>query len=450
MASRPRTCGDDVELRLAGLHPSSRSRFDGGADQRQMRKGLREVAEQLAARTDLLGVEAEVIGVGEHLLEGESRLGGAPGAGKRLDVPEAADRERAFVAFETVGRGGRVVAEDEAVGDEVFCDRVEGREPARVVRGDEVDERHQQDCRIEHVGPFVLHERLALLAPALLHQPAVDLVPHGHPAHEVAGEGAVACDPDRAVERDPAHQPGVGEALAAAAGLPDALVGRLPVLADPVDHVGDADPLLVVHEPAAGALHHVGGVEQLAVDVELELAGGAVSDSHRGGAHVALEVRELELGKVRAAVDPVHQLQRAGGRSGRVARAHADEGAERLRLLREAEPEQRVEGEGGVANPGVAVVPVPAAAELLREARRRGRDDGAGRRERQQLEREGGAVDELAPPAGVRRLREPLEPVRDGRLEQAPAPPARRAARVRRPPRARTCATRPWLSVNSA
>jgi hypothetical protein len=59
-----------------------------GADQRQMREGLWEVAELFAGRPDLLGVQAEEVAVGEHLLEDEDRFGHAPGANERLCVPE--------------------------------------------------------------------------------------------------------------------------------------------------------------------------------------------------------------------------------------------------------------------------------------------------------------------------------------------------------------------------
>src|SRR5262249_4915452 len=117
---------------------------EGGADQREVRERLGEVSELLAARADLLGVEAEVVRVREHLLEGQPRLVHPAGARERLDVPEAADRERPLVAVEPVRRRGRVVAVDEAVGDELASDRVERREPARILRRDEVDERHQE------------------------------------------------------------------------------------------------------------------------------------------------------------------------------------------------------------------------------------------------------------------------------------------------------------------
>ncbi len=44
------------------------------ADQGQVRKGLREVAQRFTACAGLLGVKAKVIGVPEHLLEHESRI----------------------------------------------------------------------------------------------------------------------------------------------------------------------------------------------------------------------------------------------------------------------------------------------------------------------------------------------------------------------------------------
>src|SRR5438034_7211863 len=64
--------------------------IEGGADQRQVREGLREVAELLARRPDLLRVQADVVRVGEHLLERQSRLVEPPGASERLYPPERA------------------------------------------------------------------------------------------------------------------------------------------------------------------------------------------------------------------------------------------------------------------------------------------------------------------------------------------------------------------------
>ena len=68
----------------------ARSRLKAGADQRQVREGLREVAQGLAARPGLLGVQSEMVAVSQHLLEQQAGLGQAasgrsarPGSGPR-------------------------------------------------------------------------------------------------------------------------------------------------------------------------------------------------------------------------------------------------------------------------------------------------------------------------------------------------------------------------------
>src|ERR1700722_2664609 len=53
----------------------------GGADERQVRERLGEVAERLAGQADLLRVKAQVVGVGQHLLEDEPGLVQPSGAG---------------------------------------------------------------------------------------------------------------------------------------------------------------------------------------------------------------------------------------------------------------------------------------------------------------------------------------------------------------------------------
>src|SRR5207253_8387747 len=83
---------------------------NGGTDQRQVGEGLREVPQRLARSADLLRVEAQVVGVREHLLERETSLVQAPGARERFDVPVRADRERPLLALEPVRRRLDVVA----------------------------------------------------------------------------------------------------------------------------------------------------------------------------------------------------------------------------------------------------------------------------------------------------------------------------------------------------
>ena len=80
------------------------------------------------------------------------------------------------------------------------------------------------------------------------------------------------------VAADPRHQPRVGVVLAAAAHLPDALVGLVPVVAHPVDDSGEVHPR-PVRDRVRVVVVDVDRVDQLAVDVELERVGPGVSDS---------------------------------------------------------------------------------------------------------------------------------------------------------------------------
>src|ERR1700733_1084295 len=63
------------------------------ADQGQVGEGLREVPQRLTRGTNLLGVEPQVVGVGEHLLEDGPGLLDPSRPGERLDVPERAEVE---------------------------------------------------------------------------------------------------------------------------------------------------------------------------------------------------------------------------------------------------------------------------------------------------------------------------------------------------------------------
>ena len=188
------------------------------------------------------------------------------------------------------------------------------------------------------------------------------------------------------------------------ADLPDAGVGITPVL---TDEVGDARevPAGAGVEGVALADIHEGRVEQLAVRVELHLAGRAVADPHRPRAAIALE-RQRALGRVRAAVETIEHLQPRQRQSRRV----HEPPEERRRLGVTAQLQQRLQGERGVANPAVAVVPVPLAADTLGQRRGRRRRDRSRLREHEQLQRERGPQDRGAPGAGVAQPSRPVVP----------------------------------------
>ncbi len=125
---------------------------------------------------------------------------------------------------------------------------------------------------------------------------------------------------------------------------------------------------------------------------------------------------EAELAEVVTAVDPVNDLQRAVGIL--LAAALVQPAHELGGLFGEADPQQGVEREGGVADPGVAVVPVAHPADILGQATGGRGDDGAGRLVGEELERQGRAVNRLTPAAGVGASREPVAPEVDRSAEQ--------------------------------
>jgi hypothetical protein len=76
---------------------------DRGVDQGQVTERLREVAELLAGAADFLGVQPKMVRVGMHFLERYAGVLEPSRAGQGVDVPERAQRERAFVAGQPVG-----------------------------------------------------------------------------------------------------------------------------------------------------------------------------------------------------------------------------------------------------------------------------------------------------------------------------------------------------------
>ena len=184
--------------------------------------------------------------------------------------------------------------------------------------------------------------------------------------------------------------------------------------------VADPDPVLVGQPDR---------VQHLPVDVELELVGGAVADPDRPGAGVALEVVKGLLVEVGGAVDPVHDLQGSGSLAGLLAHPVAEPAHERRGLVGEPESEQRMDREGGVPDPGVAVVPVAFAADLLREAGGGCGHEGAGGGVGHQLERDRRAGDHLAPAAAVGRAGQPTPPEPGGVVEHGQQFLARSAPR---------------------
>src|SRR5262249_32734418 len=102
----------------SGLALQSTVQVKRGADQSHVRERLREVAQRLPGRSDLLGVQPQVAGVGKHLLENEARLLHPACARQRLHQPECAHIERPLSASQPVaGAPTDLIAMPQAVGN---------------------------------------------------------------------------------------------------------------------------------------------------------------------------------------------------------------------------------------------------------------------------------------------------------------------------------------------
>ena len=111
-------------------------------------------------------------------------------------------------------------------------------------------------------------------------------------------------------------------------------------------------------------------------------------------------------------------LQRPAGAPGLLLDAGPQPAGECRGLLGEPHAQQRVDGEGGIPDPGESVVPVALTTDLLREPRRRRRHQAPGRRVGHQLQRDRRALEHLPPSSGVGGLRQPGPPEADGFVHQ--------------------------------
>ncbi len=221
---------------------------------------------------------------------------------------------------------------------------------------------------------------------------------------------------DQPVHRRPAERARVRVRPPAGAHFPEALVGLAPV---PDDEVAEGDERLggLAVESAAAPGELRGGVDHFAVDVELELVARSVPQAHRPRTAVSGPRLELPFAPGAPPVEVVEHAERGPRQAGRV-QEPAHEGA---RLGGVPQAEERAGGQGGVAQPAIPVVPVEVAAGPLGQGAGRRGHDGAGRGEREQLQRERAAHHRVPPRPGVGRATRPLAPQKGGALRRRAA-----------------------------
>src|SRR5205085_3089047 len=140
---------------------------------------------------------------------------------------------------QAVQRGRLVVggvALDEAVADEVALDRGDRSDHARVVAGQEPDEREGEHARVQALRAVELRERVQLGVEAAPADLRVDLGPSLPPPVDGAVAPEALARLHAPVERDPRHHLRVREVTARPAYLPDSLVRLLPDLLEVREH----------------------------------------------------------------------------------------------------------------------------------------------------------------------------------------------------------------------
>ena len=404
-----------------------------------MGEGLREVA-QVVARVDveLLGVEAERRPDAQQALHQVAGALGLADDGEGGDEPERADQERALLAGQAVVGLVGAVAQHEPLLGQLVGDRQHAGPQARVVPGQEPEDRGEQRRGVERVGLVVLAQDAAGVG-AVLEDVGPDLLGRRAP---LGGPLAVAADVrelGRAVERHPAHQLRRHVVLRLAARLPDALVGLAPDVARAL-RLGLHDRPQPARQALAAPRVQQDRVERRAVDVVLALVERAVADAHGPRAGVARQVVARRLGQIAPAVDAVHDLEPAVGH--RLEVGH--ELHELVGLPVEVEPVERLQRERRVAQPGVAVVPVALAPGRLGQRGRERRDGRARRHVGQALDRQRRALRAARASGDRAAARAPPTRARSGSCPPV-APGPRRRRREPRAPRPTTTRRTPSL-----
>ena len=206
------------------------------------------------------------------------------------------------------------------------------------------------------------------------------------------------------VERDPAHDLRMRELARLTAHFPDSVIGPSQIFSRYSSSVFcrfQATGLLF--EPVTLAACNASISSPYTSSCA---AGWRRCRPHRPAVLVAVQPGQLVLGQPAPARDAVHDLH---------FRRMAGDGAQQplapgARLVPVAGVQQRVERQRRVTDPAEPIIPVPDAAERFRQRGRRRRDDAAGRRIGEQLQRDQRTNDRLTPRPLQRAAARPVAP----------------------------------------
>src|SRR5260370_645015 len=146
--------------------------------------------------------------------------------------------------------------------------------------------------------------------------------------------------------------------LALAAPLPDAVIGLVPDISQMVEHLASQRPGIFMKFQRRHA-RLMKGVDQFAVDIELQLGMRGIADPNGLRAFITGQPACLPFQQAPLAHDAVHDRHAARGPGAGAKHAVVPGGAR----LGGVAVEQRHYREGGVARPAKAVIPVTGAPE---------------------------------------------------------------------------------------
>ncbi|MNV51945.1 hypothetical protein D3C71_1440120 [compost metagenome] len=145
-----------------------------------------------------------------------------------IGQPEAARQERALIARQPVVAVLRGIAQQQAVAQQLTFNGLHGARHARIVRRQEPHLRNQQQAGVQRRAAVVLHKGIAFCVVAVSTDVVADLVGKRAPALHRPFQAEALAGLHGAVQRHPAHQPGMRERAGRPTHFPDAVIGLPP------------------------------------------------------------------------------------------------------------------------------------------------------------------------------------------------------------------------------
>ena len=166
---------------------------------------------------------------------------------------------------------------------------------------------HQQDARVQVVGSVRLRERLLPVAPRLRQHIVGDRLTELPPSVDGTVQPELVMGTNGAIEGHPRHHLRVGEVPERPSDLPDAGVLLTPAVLEPSEQLQHQRPDVLVRRSTLDP-QLVDGVQDLAVDVQLELRRCGVPDPYRRRALISRQPVQLELVQAAFPGEAVHHL----------------------------------------------------------------------------------------------------------------------------------------------